>query len=174
MAARVTALLQMACALISISGLAPAQAGFWTKELEQPVFTTLPTRVSTQGRGVTPSPLTLFRHTHTNPALLNTVDPVVGRMTELQQLANGETFVNKLLGTDCFTRSLSIVNKDCSKLDSEKKSRLAMALAICHLDQLGLPTFSCKPSMSLKQCAGNMGSDRQYTTYMEFLSNIDT
>lgn len=97
-----------------------------------------------------------------------------GTLTELQQLTNGETFVNKLLGTDCFTKSLSVVNKDCSKLDSEKKSRLAMALAICHLDQLGLPTFSCKPSMSLKQCADSMHNDRQYTTYMEFLSNIDT
>lgn len=97
-----------------------------------------------------------------------------GTLTELQQLASEETFVNKLLGTDCFTKSLSVVNKDCSKLDSEKKSRLAMALAICHLDQLGLPTFSCKSSMSLKQCADSMHNDRQYTTYMEFLSNIDT
>lgn len=97
-----------------------------------------------------------------------------GTLTELQQLANGETFVNNLLGTDCFTKSLGIVNKDCSKLDSEKKSRLAMALAICHLDQHGLPTFSCKPSMSLKQCADSMRNDRQYNTYMEFLSNIDT
>ena len=78
------------------------------------------------------------------------------------------------MGTDCFTKSLNVVNKDCSKLDSEKKSRLAMALAICHLDQLGLPTFLCKPSMSLRQCADNMHNDRQYTTYMEFLSNIDT
>lgn len=97
-----------------------------------------------------------------------------GSLTELQKLADRETFVSKLLGTDCFTRSLSIVDKDCSKLDSEKKSRLAIALAICHLDQLGLPTFSCKSSMSLKQCAEGMHDDRQYTTYMEFLSNIDT
>lgn len=96
------------------------------------------------------------------------------KLAELQQHANGETFVNKLLGTDCFTKSLNMVNKDCSKLDSEKKSRLAMALAICHLEQLGLPTFSCKPSMSLKQCADSMHNDRQYTTYMEFLSNVDT
>ena len=103
-----------------------------------------------------------------------TVRSLAGRMTELQNLAAGETFVNKLLGTDCFTKSLSIVNKDCSKLDSEKKSRLAMALAICHLEQLGLPAFTCKPSMSLKQCAENIEDDRQYTTYMEFLSNVDT
>lgn len=98
----------------------------------------------------------------------------VGSLTELQAQAVGETFVNKLLGTDCFTKSLSIVNQDCSKLDSEKKSRLAMALAVCHLDQLGLPAFTCKPSMTLKQCADNIKDDRQYTTYMEFLGNVDT
>jgi len=98
----------------------------------------------------------------------------VGSLTELQAQAAGETFINTLLGTDCFTKSLSIVNKDCSKLDSEKKNRLAMALAICHLDQLGLPAFTCKPSMTLKQCADNIKGDRQYTTYMEFLSNVDT
>lgn len=102
------------------------------------------------------------------------VQIVAGSLTELQRLASGETFVNKLLGTDCFTKSLGIVNKDCSKLDSEKKSRLAMALAICHLEQLGLPAFTCKPSMSLKQCADSIKDDRQYTTYMEFLSNVDT
>jgi hypothetical protein len=98
----------------------------------------------------------------------------VGSLTELQAQAASETFVNKLLGTDCFTKSLSIVNKDCSKLDSEKKSRLAMALAICHLDQLGLPAFTCRPSMTLKQCADDIKDNRQYTTYMEFLSNVDT
>ena len=98
----------------------------------------------------------------------------VGSLTELQAQAAGETFVIKLLGTDCFTKSLSIVNKDCSNLHSEKKSRLAMALAICHLDQLGLPAFTCRPSMTLKQCADSIKDDRQYTTYMEFLSNVDT
>jgi len=98
----------------------------------------------------------------------------VGSLTELQAQAAGETFINKLLGTDCFTKSLSIVNKDCSKLDSEKKSRLALALAICHLDQLGLPAFTCRPSMTLKQCADDIKDNRQYTTYMEFLSNVDT
>ncbi|KAA6417348.1 MAG: hypothetical protein FRX49_12677 [Trebouxia sp. A1-2] len=100
--------------------------------------------------------------------------PSPGSLTELKAQAAGETFVNRLLGTDCFTKSLDIINKDCSKLDSEKKSRLAMALAVCHLDQLGLPAFTCKPSMTLKQCADDIKDDRQYTTYMEFLSNVDT
>ncbi|KAL0044124.1 hypothetical protein WJX82_011352 [Trebouxia sp. C0006] len=125
----------------------PAEAGLWRQQREQPSFTTVPARIAAKGQG---------------------------SLTELQAQAASETFVNKLLGTDCFTKSLSIVNKDCSNLDSEKKSRLAMALAICHLDQLGLPAFTCRPSMTLKQCADNIKDDRQYTTYMEFLSNVDT
>ncbi|KAL0029116.1 hypothetical protein WJX77_008042 [Trebouxia sp. C0004] len=125
----------------------PAQAGLWRQPREQPGFSTVPARIAAKGQG---------------------------SLTELRAQAAGETFVNKLLGTDCFTKSLSIVNKDCSKLDLEKKSRLAMALAICHLDQLGLPAFTCKPSMTLKQCADNIKDDRQYTTYLEFLSNVDT
>ena len=96
------------------------------------------------------------------------------KVAELQQLATGETFVNKLLGTDCFAKSLHVLNSDCSRMDSDNKSRLAMSLANCHLEQLGLSTFTCRPSMSLKQCAENIQDDRMYSTYLEFLSNIDT
>ena len=59
-------------------------------------------------------------------------------------------------------------------MDADKKSRLAMALANCHLEQLGQPTFICKRNMNLKQCADNMRDNRMYSTYLEFLSNIDT
>lgn len=130
---------------------------------------------ASKGRGEATEGSTAFLHKACLFALLRLVSfHYAGSLTELQQLAKGETFVSKLLGTDCFTKSLNIIDKDCSKLDSEKKSRLAIALANCHLDQLGLPTFSCKTSMSLKQCAEGMHDDRQYTTYMEFLSNMDT
>ena len=99
---------------------------------------------------------------------------VAAKFAELQQLATGETFVNKILGSDCYTKSLDLLDSDCSRMDSEKKSRLAMALANCHLEQLGQPTFICKRSMNLKQCADNMRDNRMYSTYLEFLSNIDT
>ena len=100
--------------------------------------------------------------------------PPAGKVAELQQLATGESFINKLLGTDCFSNSLRLLDSDCAKMDADRKSRLAMALANCHLEQLGLPTFTCKPNMNLRQCADSMQNDRQYSTYLEFLSNIDT
>ena len=96
------------------------------------------------------------------------------KFAELQQLDTGETFVNKILGSDCYTKSLDVLDSDCSKMDSDRKSRLAMSLANCHLEQLGLPTFTCRRNMSLKQCADNMRDERMYSTYLEFLSNIDT
>lgn len=96
------------------------------------------------------------------------------KVAELQELSTGETFVNKILGSDCYTKSLDILDSDCSRMDSEKKSRLAMALANCHLAQLGLPTFTCKHNMNLKQCADNMRNERMYSTYLEFLSNIES
>ena len=169
MRSKAQAALWLAFALISV----PAEASFWVKDPDQPAFTAVPPRMSDSGQGRV---LLLLNETCCLLQILCRCSSpyVAGRFTELQQLAQGETFINKLLGTDCFTKSLSIVNKDCSRLDSERKSRLAMALAICHLGQLGLPAFTCKPSMSLKQCADNMKDDRQYSTYMEFLSNIDT
>ena len=161
----------------------PAEAGLWRQQREQPSFNAVPARIAAKGQGKASLPSYVLspssRRCCSALTVLNLVSNVslpctVGSLTELQAQAAGETFVNKLLGTDCFTKSLSIVSKDCSNSDSEKKNRLAMALAICHLDQLGLPAFTCKPSMTLKQCADNMKDDRQYTTYMEFLSNVDT
>ena len=156
--------------LISTLGSRPA-AALWDKQPEQPNFTSVSARVSRKGQGTAQLvPIDSW----VGVMSVQTSASLAGSLTDLQKLASGETFVNKLLGTDCFTKSLSIINKDCSKLDLEKKSRLAMALAICHLEQLGLPAFTCRPLMSLKQCADSINSDRQYTTYMEFLSNIDS
>ena len=161
--------------LISASQTLHVEAGLWSPGREPPTFSAVPAHIASKGQGQ--YLLSAEDRCLLLPFNLDQASDAVttaGSLKELQTQASGESFVSKLLGTDCFTNSLSIVNNDCQSLDSERKSRLAMALAICHLKQLGQPTFTCRPSMSLKECADSMTTERQYMTYMEFLSNADT
>lgn len=95
-----------------------------------------------------------------------------GMLTGLEEASKTETFLDKLFGTDCYSRSLQTLGNDCGGLSQPDKSRLAFGLTACHLQQLGQPASECHRRSSLKQCADDL-DDRGYSTYLKFLAEID-
>ena len=75
-----------------------------------------------------------------------------GRLGRLAELAQMDSFITRVLGTDCYTAALAAVNGDCRSLGHEQKTRLALAFANCHLHKLGKRTYACTGRMSLQQC----------------------
>ena len=54
-----------------------------------------------------------------------------GQVEALAGEAANETFLDRLLGTNCFTRALKELDADCRSMGQEQKSRLALALVNC-------------------------------------------
>ena len=75
-----------------------------------------------------------------------------GRLGRLAELAQAESFIARVLGTDCYTAALAAVNGDCRSLGHEQKTRLALAFSNCHLRKLGKRTYACTERMSLQHC----------------------
>ncbi len=75
-----------------------------------------------------------------------------GRLGRLAELARTDSFIARVLGTDCYTAALAAVNGDCRSLGHEQKTRLALAFSNCHLSKLGKKTYACTARMSVQQC----------------------
>jgi hypothetical protein len=101
----------------------------------------------------------------------------------LQKEASNESFLDRILGTDCYSKAIDRLS-DCQSLDQEQKSRLAFKLTGCQLAIHGedtktarggetTDTLTCPPSSTLKTCL-NYLSDRGYAVYVEFLTHIDS
>ena len=52
-----------------------------------------------------------------------------GRLGRLAELAQTDSFITRVLGTDCYTAALAAVNGDCHSLGHEQKTRLALAFS---------------------------------------------
>ena len=61
----------------------------------------------------------------------------------------------------------------CRAMTPETASRLALALANCHLAMLGQRQHSCSQKSSLQECTNAFPDDRSFEAYMAQLSHID-
>jgi hypothetical protein len=91
----------------------------------------------------------------------------------LEQGANAESFMDIMLGTNCYSRAVAALKQDCKYLDQEMKSWLALRLANCQLATQGSATFACRNNDSLRKCVENL-SDREHQLYVEFLTHVDS
>jgi len=94
-------------------------------------------------------------------------------MASLKHAAGSETFLDKMLGTNCYSRAVSDLEHDCSRLDQVQKSRLALGLANCQLATQGQDTFPCSNSEPLRACVDRL-PDRENFMYIEFLTHVDS
>lgn len=51
----------------------------------------------------------------------------------LQGEAGKETFLDRLLGTNCYGQAVAELGEDCRRMDQEQKSRLALRLVNCQV-----------------------------------------
>lgn len=66
------------------------------------------------------SPLTCPRPPH------SPTPPPAGQLEALEAGADAEGFLDRLLGTNCFTSAVGELNADCRRMDQEAKTRLAL------------------------------------------------
>lgn len=95
------------------------------------------------------------------------------QISSLHNAAGSETFLDKMLGTNCYSRAVSELERDCSRLDQVQKSRLALGLANCQLATQGQDTFPCSNTEPLRECVQRL-PDRENFMYIEFLTHVDS
>jgi erythromycin esterase-like protein len=77
----------------------------------------------------------------------------------------------------CWKDAVSALEQGCKDLSSndEKRSKLAVALANCHLSKSGLQTYTCTKDMTVQECTKNMlASTIAFNTYTEFTTHVGT
>ncbi len=89
----------------------------------------------------------------------------------MQDVAEKEGFFDMLLGSNCYSRSVSRLNRDCNAMDQEHKSRLALHLVNCQMALHGSTQYACGDRQPLKECTEGM-PDRVWTMYVEFLTHV--
>ena len=95
-----------------------------------------------------------------------------GRLSQLAVRAEEETFLDRLMGNNCYSKALKVVKSDCAKLDTEEKYRLALELLNCHQRMVGGHRYPCDQRQHFQQCVVGM-PDRDHGVFAEFLTNIE-
>jgi len=95
------------------------------------------------------------------------------QIASLKAAAESETFLDKMLGTNCYTSAVNNLEQDCQRLDQVQKSRLALGLANCQFATQGQDTFPCSNSEPLRACVDRL-PDRENFMYIEFLTHVDS
>lgn len=87
--------------------------------------------------------------------------------------AGGETFLDRMLGTNCYSQAVKDLQKDCKNMDQDVKTRLALRLANCQRATQGESTFPCSNEEPLRKCMERL-PERVYELYVEFLTHADS
>jgi hypothetical protein len=95
-----------------------------------------------------------------------------GQVAALEAAAGGETFLDRMLGTSCYSRAVADLRAGCAAMDPPAKTRLALRLANCQLATQGQATFPCAEAEPLKRCVERL-PDREHGLYVEFLTHAD-
>lgn len=95
-----------------------------------------------------------------------------GQLARLQADAETESFLDRLLGTDCYSRAVSTLEGECRGMGQEVKARLALQLAACQVATHGGTPPRCPSTGPLKPCLDALG-EREWQLYVEFLTHTD-
>lgn len=96
-----------------------------------------------------------------------------GQLEALEEGVEREGFLDRLLGTNCFSQAVAELTADCRRMEQEAKTRLALRLTNCQLAVQGSATFPCGRRQSIRDCTEAM-SERAHVLYVEFLTHADT
>lgn len=88
-----------------------------------------------------------------------------------KDLSKQEGFIRLIFGTDCYTQSVAQLDKECRRMTTEERHRLAATMANCFMSQSGHKVKSCDPQVPLQECTADM-SEKTFAAYTEFFANI--
>ena len=78
---------------------------------------------------------------------------------EARERAGAESWLQHLLGTDCYTRAVAELHARCDAMSDEQRIRLAIAFAGCQQRLTRGTAFACRAGRSLKDCVAAMDDD---------------
>lgn len=90
----------------------------------------------------------------------------------LTAAAASESLLDRLLGTDCFSRAVAELEAGCRGLAPEAKARLALRLVQCQVATHGGRPAPCPAAAPLKPCLDALPG-RDWQLYVEFLTHAD-
>ena len=96
----------------------------------------------------------------------------------IERASNQETMMDYLWGTNCHSKALAALKKECRDLRPTEKSRLALMLLFCQVVHVqehheAAERLTCRQGDLLKVCVNRL-SDREHSMYVEMLTHIDT
>eukprot|EP00198_Chlamydomonas_reinhardtii_P006100 XP_001695436.1 predicted protein [Chlamydomonas reinhardtii] len=94
-----------------------------------------------------------------------------GAYTQLEEMAKRESFLQALFGTDCYSQALLTIGRECNRMTTDDKYKLAHAMNLCFLRANGHSGYKCSRAMSARQCSENL-DERAFSSYNQFFSNI--
>ncbi|GBF87538.1 hypothetical protein Rsub_00249 [Raphidocelis subcapitata] len=110
------------------------------------------------------------------PAMFEAVPPEA-EQTGLQQYgdaaqrASKESWLQRVLGTDCYSQAVKELRAECNRLSDEQRSWLAVSFTGCHQRVTRHSPFSCGRARSLKDCVAKM-DEKTYGDYLVFLQQV--
>ncbi|KAL4859390.1 Protein strawberry notch 1 [Chlorella vulgaris] len=96
-----------------------------------------------------------------------------GHLDSLRQGAAEEGFLDRMLGTNCFSQAVGQLTADCRRMEQETKTRLALSLMNCQLQVQQGQTFPCHRRQTIKECTEGL-TDRAHALFVEFLTHADS
>ncbi|KAI3433451.1 hypothetical protein D9Q98_003264 [Chlorella vulgaris] len=96
-----------------------------------------------------------------------------GHLESLRQGAAEEGFLDRMLGTNCFSQSVGQLTADCRRMEQETKTRLALSLMNCQLQVQQGQTYPCHRRQTIKECTEGL-TDRAHALFVEFLTHADS
>jgi N-acetylmuramic acid 6-phosphate (MurNAc-6-P) etherase len=93
-------------------------------------------------------------------------------MESLRQGAAEEGFLDRMLGTNCFSQAVGQLTADCRRMEQETKTRLALSLMNCQLQVQQGQTYPCHRRQTIKECTEGL-TDRAHALFVEFLTQAD-
>lgn len=143
-----------------------ACAHAWTRSAALPGFEVVPITVLNEGKGVIGA--SCLQRARLQPEATHACADVHGQLVEASA---GESFLDRMLGTNCFSQALQTVNGECMRLSTDARYRLAIELLNCHQRQVGGRHYPCGPRQTTQECTARM-TDRDHGALTDFLTNV--
>jgi hypothetical protein len=82
-----------------------------------------------------------------------------------------ETWVSRLLGTDCYTRAVQDLGAECGRLGNEQRAWLAVSFTTCHQRATRNAPLACRRAAGLRACVEGMDL-KTHVDYTTFLTSV--
>lgn len=86
-------------------------------------------------------------------------------------MAASETFLEHILGLDCYTKAIMELTNECNSMTSDQRCWLAVKFTSCFLISSGLQPLRCENTRSIGRCTESMDV-KTFNAYSQFYTNV--